>query len=66
MSGFITESVSKISDGFGSALKLLVFVLLITLASSPIRKLFGLYGVVGLLIFTVSSCGILSLQFPAY
>ena len=49
MSGFITESVSKISDGFGSAIKLLVFLLLSTLAVTPIRSLFGLYGVVGLL-----------------
>ncbi len=50
MSGFITESVSKISDGFGSAVKLLVFVLLSTLAVTPIRSLFGLYGVIGLIL----------------
>ena len=49
MSGFITESVSKISDGFGSAIKLMVFMLLSTLAVTPIRSLFGLYGVIGLL-----------------
>jgi hypothetical protein len=49
MSGFITESVSKISDGFGSALKLLAFLLLTTLAITPVKALFGLVGVIGLI-----------------
>lgn len=50
MSGFITASVSKISDGFGSTIKMLAFVALTTLAIIPIRTMFGLYGVAGLLV----------------
>lgn len=49
MNGFITESVSKIADGLGSALKLLAFVVLTTLAFIPLKTHLGLYGVVGLL-----------------
>ncbi len=49
MNGFITESISKIADGFGSALKLLGFVVLSTLAFIPIKANLGIYGVVGLL-----------------
>lgn len=49
MNGFITESVSKIADGFGSALKLLAFVVLATLAFIPLKTHLGLYGVLGLL-----------------
>lgn len=49
MNGFITESVSKISDGFGSALKLLAFLLLSTLAIVPIKTYFGLTGIICLL-----------------
>jgi hypothetical protein len=54
MSGFITESVSKISDGFGSAIKLLAFAALTTLAIIPIRSMFGIYGVIGLLILLLT------------
>lgn len=50
MNGFITESVSKIADGFGSALKLLAFVVLTTLAFIPLKTHLGLYGVLGLLV----------------
>ncbi len=50
MSGFITESVSKISDGFGSTLKMLAFMGLTTLTVIPIRTWFGLTGVIVLLI----------------
>lgn len=49
MNGFITESVSKISDGFGSAIKLLAFVLLTTLAVIPIKTYLGLTGILCLL-----------------
>lgn len=49
MNGFITESVSKISDGFGSAIKLLAFMLLTTLAIVPIKNYFGLAGILCLL-----------------
>lgn len=49
MNGFITESVSKIADGFGSALKLLAFVVLTSLAFIPLKSHLGLYGVLGLL-----------------
>lgn len=49
MNGFITESVSKIADGFGSALKLLAFVILTALAFIPLKTHLGLYGVLGLL-----------------
>jgi hypothetical protein len=56
VSGFITESVSKISDGFGSAIKMLALVGLTALAIIPVRSLFGLAGVVGLsvLLFLLS------------
>ena len=50
MNGFITESISKISDGFGSAIKLLLLMLITTVAVIPIRTLFGLAGVIVLLI----------------
>lgn len=49
MNGFITESVSKIADGFGSALKLLAFVVLTMLAVIPLKSHLGIYGVVGLM-----------------
>ncbi|PKN98997.1 MAG: hypothetical protein CVU42_09005 [Chloroflexi bacterium HGW-Chloroflexi-4] len=49
MNGFITESVSKIADGLGSALKLLAFVVLTSLAFIPLKTHLGLYGVLGLL-----------------
>jgi len=51
MNGFIQESVSKIADGFGSAIKLLFFVFLVTLAVVPVRTYFGIYGLAGLLVF---------------
>lgn len=53
MNGFITESVSKISDGFGSALKLMAFMLITTFALIPIKSLFGLTGIVVLLLILV-------------
>jgi hypothetical protein len=49
MNGFITESVSKIADGFGSALKLLAFMILSTLAFIPLKAHLGVWGIVALL-----------------
>ncbi|MBA3072129.1 MAG: hypothetical protein FP831_00870, partial [Anaerolineae bacterium] len=50
MNGFITESVSKIADGLGTALKLLAFVLLTSLAFIPLKTYLGVWGIVGLLV----------------
>ena len=50
MNGFIQESVSKIADGFGSAIKLLLFVFLVTLAVIPVNELFGTYGLAAFLL----------------
>ncbi len=50
MNGFIQESVSKIADGFGSAIKLLLFVFLVTLAVTPVNELFGTYGLAAFLL----------------
>ena len=62
MNGFVTESVSKISDGFGSALKLFLLMLLTTLAITPIKSLFGLSGVIGLLVLLFLLAGYYSYQ----
>lgn len=50
MNGFITESVSKIADGLGTAIKLLAFVFLTSLAFIPLKTYLGVWGIVGLLV----------------
>lgn len=50
MNGFVTESVNKIADGFGSALKLLLVAVLTSLAFIPVKTYLGSFGIIGLLI----------------
>ena len=45
MDGFITESLSKITDGLGNSIKLLLFYALTTLLIIPVRNFFGQAGV---------------------
>lgn len=58
MNGFVTESVNKIADGFGSAVKLLLVAVLTSLAFIPIKTYLGSLGIIGLLILFLILAGI--------
>lgn len=54
MDGFITESVAKISDGFLSAIKLVLTYFLLKLLFIPIERFAGLSGVIIYVLFLLA------------
>lgn len=61
MNGFITESVSKLSDGIGNAIRLLLLYLITSLLVVPVNMFFHRIGVL-IYVFILLALGVFELQ----